>query len=75
MMILVTRIFSGNLGRVEHSGQNEYELFIRVDTCNQKYRLWFFFSVANCHKDQTVIFHIVNFSKGLISSSKFLVFR
>lgn len=31
---------SGNLGRIEYSADNEYDLFIRVDTCNQKYRLW-----------------------------------
>ena len=31
---------SGNLGRIEYSTDNEYDLFIRVDTCNQKYRLW-----------------------------------
>ena len=26
---------SGNLGRVVSAGNNEYDLFIRVDTCNQ----------------------------------------
>jgi len=55
---------SGNLGRIEYSADNEYDLFIRVDTCNQKYRLWFYFSVSNCCQNQTVIFHICNFSKG-----------
>lgn len=55
---------SGNLGRVEHAGNNEYDLFIRVDTCNQKYRLWFNFTVTNCYAGQTVIFHVINFSKG-----------
>ena len=55
---------SGNLGRVVYSGNNEYDLFIRVDTCNQKYRLWFYFTVSNCFSGQMVIFHIVNFSKG-----------
>lgn len=57
---------SGNLGRVVHGGNNEYDLFIRVDTCNQKYRLWFYFAVSNCYAGQTVIFHIVNFSKGTL---------
>lgn len=55
---------SGNLGRVDYSGENEYDLYIRADTCNQKYRLWFYFSVSNNLPSQTVIFHICNFSKG-----------
>ena len=52
---------SGNLGRVEYAGDNEYDLYIRADTCNQKYRLWFYFSVSNNTHDQAVIFHICNF--------------
>ena len=54
---------SGNLGKVEYCGNNEYDLYIRVDTCNQKYRLWFHYSVTNAKVGQTCIFHIVNFSK------------
>jgi len=55
---------SGNLGKVEYCENNEYDLYIRVDTCNQKYRLWFHYSVTNAKVGQTCIFHIVNFSKG-----------
>jgi len=54
---------SGNLGKVEYCENNEYDLYIRVDTCNQKYRLWFHYSVTNAKVGQTCIFHIVNFSK------------
>uniref|UniRef100_A0A7E4VZK9 Peptidase_M14 domain-containing protein n=1 Tax=Panagrellus redivivus TaxID=6233 RepID=A0A7E4VZK9_PANRE len=39
----------GNLGRVDVVSNNEYDLFIRPDTCNPKYR--------------RVIFNILNFSK------------
>ncbi|KAE9547834.1 hypothetical protein FO519_008954 [Halicephalobus sp. NKZ332] len=39
----------GNLGRVDELNPNEYDLFIRPDTCNPKYR--------------RVVFNIVNFSK------------
>ena len=41
----------------------EYDLFIRPDTCNPRYRFWFNFSVENVHADQRIIFNIVNLSK------------
>uniref|UniRef100_A0A1I8F176 Peptidase_M14 domain-containing protein n=1 Tax=Macrostomum lignano TaxID=282301 RepID=A0A1I8F176_9PLAT len=53
----------GNLGRVDFISEFEYDLFIRPDTCNQRYRVWFHFSVENVKADQRVIFTIVNFSK------------
>jgi hypothetical protein len=54
---------SGNLGRVDELNVDEYDLFIRPDTCNQQYRVWFYFSVDNVQKNQRVVFNIVNFSK------------
>ncbi|XP_034270934.1 cytosolic carboxypeptidase 6 isoform X2 [Pantherophis guttatus] len=54
---------SGNLGRVDHITEFEYDLFIRPDTCNPRFRVWFNFSVENVKESQRVIFNIVNFSK------------
>ncbi|CAH1774105.1 unnamed protein product, partial [Owenia fusiformis] len=54
---------SGNLGRVDYITEFEYDLFIRPDTCNPRFRVWFNFTVENVKHDQRVIFNIVNFSK------------
>nr|XP_012631581.1 BEN domain-containing protein 5 isoform X1 [Microcebus murinus] len=66
---------SGNLGRVEQVSEFEYDLFIRPDTCNPRFRVWFNFTVENVKESQVreivdvfrvvlrVIFNIVNFSK------------
>ncbi|XP_077079558.1 BEN domain-containing protein 5-like isoform X2 [Siphateles boraxobius] len=69
---------SGNLGRVDYISEFEFDLFIRPDTCNPRFRVWFNFTVENvretqCPTDGTsfdfkfyfdrVIFNIVNFSK------------
>ncbi|XP_035108867.3 cytosolic carboxypeptidase 6 isoform X17 [Callithrix jacchus] len=54
---------SGNLGRVDHVSEFEYDLFIRPDTCNPRFRVWFNFTVENVKESQRVIFNIVNFSK------------
>ncbi|XP_059110698.1 cytosolic carboxypeptidase 6 isoform X8 [Peromyscus eremicus] len=54
---------SGNLGRVEQVCEFEYDLFIRPDTCNPRFRVWFNFTVENVKDSQRVIFNIVNFSK------------
>ncbi|XP_033101503.1 cytosolic carboxypeptidase 6-like [Anneissia japonica] len=53
----------GNLGRVDYITDYEYDLFIRPDTCNPRFRVWFNFTVENVKQDQRVIFNIVNFSK------------
>uniref|UniRef100_A0A915ETD0 Uncharacterized protein n=1 Tax=Ditylenchus dipsaci TaxID=166011 RepID=A0A915ETD0_9BILA len=50
MLIFDANFESGNLGRVDVLGPNEYDLFIRPDTCNPKHRV-------------EVVFNIVNFSK------------
>ncbi|KAF5404845.1 cytosolic carboxypeptidase 6 [Paragonimus heterotremus] len=54
---------SGNLGKVEIISDFEYDLFIRADTCNPKFRVWFNFTVENNRAKQRVIFNVVNFSK------------
>ncbi|XP_064521338.1 BEN domain-containing protein 5 isoform X6 [Pseudopipra pipra] len=54
---------SGNLGRVAHVTEFEYDLFIRPDTCNPRFRVWFNFTVENVKESQRVIFNVVNFSK------------
>ncbi|KAL3868699.1 hypothetical protein ACJMK2_041476 [Sinanodonta woodiana] len=53
----------GNLGRVDYITDFEYDLFIRPDTCNPRFRVWFNFTVENVKADQRVIFNLVNFSK------------
>ncbi|CAD5216263.1 unnamed protein product [Bursaphelenchus xylophilus] len=53
----------GNLGRVDELSMFEYDLFIRPDTCNPKYRVWFYFSVKNIQQNQRIMFNVVNFSK------------
>lgn len=54
---------TGNLGRADLVGEFEYDLFLRPDTCNPRYRFWFNFTVDNVKLDQRVIFNIVNMSK------------
>ncbi|XP_050388353.1 cytosolic carboxypeptidase 6 [Patella vulgata] len=53
----------GNLGRVDYISELEYDLFIRPDTCNPRFRVWFNYTVENVRTDQRIIFNIVNFSK------------
>uniref|UniRef100_A0A8C5NNA4 Cytosolic carboxypeptidase N-terminal domain-containing protein n=1 Tax=Junco hyemalis TaxID=40217 RepID=A0A8C5NNA4_JUNHY len=43
---------SGNLGRVDHVSEFEYDLFIRPDTCNPRFRVWFNFTVENVKESQ-----------------------
>ena len=53
----------GNLGRVDFITENEYDLFVRPDTCNPRARFWFHFSVENVQNEQRVIFNVVNLSR------------
>ncbi|KAG5850097.1 hypothetical protein ANANG_G00078620 [Anguilla anguilla] len=43
---------SGNLGRVDYISEFEYDLFIRPDTCNPRFRVWFNFTVENVRETQ-----------------------
>ncbi|XP_077038610.1 BEN domain-containing protein 5 isoform X4 [Agelaius phoeniceus] len=45
---------SGNLGRVDHVTEFEYDLFIRPDTCNPRFRVWFNFTVENVKESQQI---------------------
>lgn len=45
-------LFTGNLGRVDYISEFEYDLFIRPDTCNPRFRVWFYFTVENVKADQ-----------------------
>lgn len=42
----------GNLGRVDYITEHEYDLFVRPDTCNPRFRVWFNFTVENVRADQ-----------------------
>ena len=53
----------GNLGRVDFINENEYDLFVRPDTCNPRARFWFNFTVENIHINQRVLFNLVNLGK------------
>lgn len=58
---------SGNIGRVIRSTgtrcEYDYDISIRPDSNNSKYRVWFNFTVSNVKKNQRVVFHINNYSK------------
>jgi hypothetical protein len=54
----------GNMARAERVDDNEYDIFLRGDVMNPKYRLWFHFCVANVQAGQQTVFTIVNFSKS-----------
>ena len=54
---------TGNLGRVDFINENEYDLFVRPDTCNPRARFWFNFTVENVHLNQRVLFNLVNLGK------------
>lgn len=43
---------AGNLARVTMVGVDEYDLYIRSDTCNANHRLWFYFTVSNARLSQ-----------------------
>ena len=54
----------GNLGRVDFITENEYDLFVRPDTCNPRARFWFHFSVSNVQRGQRVLFNVVNLGRS-----------
>ncbi len=52
---------AGNLGRVDYISEFEFDLFIRPDTCNPRFRVWFNFTVENVRETQVSMlwFYIV----------------
>lgn len=56
---------SGNLDMVIKIKDNEYDLYMRVDTNTKGHHQWFFFSVNHNVKytNQSIKFNIVNFTK------------
>ncbi|KAI3368784.1 hypothetical protein L3Q82_025770, partial [Scortum barcoo] len=49
---------SGNLGRVDYISEFEFDLFIRPDTCNPRFRVWFNFTVENVRETQCLSFSL-----------------
>ncbi len=45
------------MGRIDYVNDNEYDLFIRPDTCCPRFRCWFLFTVENVKVDQVSICH------------------
>ncbi|MED6289657.1 hypothetical protein CHARACLAT_005162, partial [Characodon lateralis] len=45
-------MYAGNLGRVDYISDFEFDLFIRPDTCNPRFRVWFNFTVENVRETQ-----------------------
>lgn len=62
-LIFNSQFEGGNLGRIDIINNNEYDLFIRPDTYNDKQRVWFHFEVRNALPNQKVIFNFRNLSK------------
>lgn len=54
----------GNISKAIRVDEKEYELFLKGDANNSKYRLWFHFTVQNVQAGQQMVFSIVNFSKA-----------
>ncbi|XDV49325.1 hypothetical protein PO909_018599, partial [Leuciscus waleckii] len=68
---------TGNLGRVDYISEFEFDLFIRPDTCNPRFRVWFNFTVENVRETQvspdqqrllTKAFHCADRQYPLMSS-------
>lgn len=56
----------GNLGFIEKIDEFNYDLMIRPDVANPRYRLWFNFKISNQRPNQCVVFNIVNLSDRLM---------
>ena len=52
MILKQKKTTTGNLGRVDYISDFEYDLFIRPDTCNSRFRIWFNFTVENVKQEQ-----------------------
>lgn len=54
----------GNLDLAVSLGNNEYDLFMRVDSNTKGHTCWFFFKVTNFLNKQRVKFNVANFSRN-----------
>lgn len=62
-LIFDSNFESGNLDTVVKVAENEYDLYLRIDTNTRGHLQWFNFTVKNCGKSK-VRFNIVNFKKA-----------
>lgn len=63
---------TGNLGRADLVGEFEYDLFLRPDTCNPRFRFWFNFTVDNVKQDQVIIISC-NICSNMINNIHFII--
>ena len=70
ILIFRPSFFLGNLGRVDYITEYEYDLFIRPDTCNPRFRVWFNFTVENVKQDQVFCFGFCFGWMSLLSSKQ-----
>ncbi|KAG8469480.1 hypothetical protein KFE25_005935 [Diacronema lutheri] len=54
---------SGNLGQVTRVNALEWDVSIRADTLNPRFRVWYHFSVSNMLAGQKALINVTNFSK------------
>ena len=54
---------SGNLGRVDRINDFEYDLFVRPDLANPRFRFWFNFTIENVQEGQRILLNIVNLGR------------
>ncbi|KAG9397354.1 Zinc carboxypeptidase [Carpediemonas membranifera] len=54
---------SGNIGKVVRTETNAYDIYIRPDTYQEKWRLWFYFRVTGVRAGESVCFSIMNINK------------
>lgn len=64
---------SGNLDAVIKVADNEYDLYLRIDTNTRGHLQWFNFTVKNCGRTR-VRFNIVNFKKAKTLYQRVLLF-
>ena len=63
-LLFQSRFQSGNLDCVVKVSEDEYDLFLRIDSNTRGHIEWFYFAVKNCKKGKTVKLNIANLTKG-----------
>ena len=53
-----------NINNTLKTGENEYDLYMRIDSNTRGHTNWYYFKVTNGKKNQRVKFNIMNFSKA-----------